>query len=65
MADYSRPSTGFDAARLARIDGFVKENYLDNGLLPCAQVLVAHRGEIAHFSSQGSAREGGAAITDQ
>ena len=65
MADYSRHSTGFDSARLARIDGFVKENYLDNGLLPCAQVLVSHRGEIAHFSSQGSAREGGAAINDQ
>ncbi len=65
MADYSRLSTGFDTARLARIDGFVKENYLDNGLLPCAQVLVSHRGEIAHFSSQGSAREGGAAIDDQ
>ena len=65
MADYSRPSTGFDKARLARIDDFVKENYLDNGLLPCAQVLVAHRGEIAHFSSQGSAREGGASIDDQ
>ena len=65
MADYSRLSTGFDTARLARIDGFVKENYLDNGLLPCAQVLVAHRGEIAHFFSQGSAREGGAAIDDQ
>ena len=65
MADYSRPSTGFDTARLARIDGFVKENYLDNGKLPNAQVLVAHRGEIAHFSSQGSAREGGPAIDDQ
>ena len=63
MADYSAPSsTGFDTARLARIDDFVKENYLDNGKLPNAQVLVSHRGEIAHFSSQGSAREGGAAI---
>ena len=63
MADYSAPSsTGFDTARLSRIDDFVKENYLDNGKLPNAQVLVSHRGEIAHFSSQGSAREGGAAI---
>ena len=64
MADYSRPSTGFDTARLARIEGFVKENYLDNGKLPNAQVLVAHRGEIAHFSSQGPAREGGKAIDE-
>ena len=64
MADYSRTMTGFDTARLARIDSFVKENYLDNGKLPHAQVLVAHRGEIAHFSSQGSAREGGQAIDE-
>ena len=64
MADYSRPSTGFDTARLAQIEPFVKENYLDNGKLPNAQVLVAHRGEIAHFSSQGLAREGGKAIDE-
>ncbi len=64
MADYSRTMTGFDTGRLARIDSFVKENYLDNGKLPCAQVLVAHRGEIAHFSSQGPAREGGKAIDE-
>ncbi len=64
MADYSRTMTGFDTARLARIDSFVKENYLDNGKLPHAQVLVAHRGEIAHFSSQGTAREGGKAIDE-
>ena len=64
MADYSRTMTGFDIARLARIDSFVKENYLDNGKLPHAQVLVAHRGEIAHFSSQGTAREGGKAIDE-
>ncbi len=65
MADYSRTMTGFDTARLARIEPFVKENYLDNGKLPNAQVLVAHRGEIAYFSSQGSAREGGKAIDEQ
>ncbi|MFM5895294.1 MAG: serine hydrolase domain-containing protein [Novosphingobium sp.] len=64
MADYARTLTGFDTARLARIDSFVKENYLDNGKLPHAQVLVAHRGEIAHFSSQGPAREGGKAIDE-
>ena len=64
MADYSRTMTGFDTARLARIESFVKENYLDNGKLPHAQVLVAHRGEIAHFSSQGPAREGGKAIDE-
>ena len=64
MADYSHTMTGFDTARLARIEPFVKETYLDNGKLPNAQVLVAHRGEIAHFSSQGTAREGGKAIDE-
>ncbi len=52
-------STGrFDPHRLARIDAFLKERYLDSGKLPCVQVLVADRGEIVHFSSQGAAREG-------
>ena len=59
------PAAGkFDSAGLARIDHFVKERYLDNGLLPHAQVLVARDGEIAHFSSQGAAREGGKAIDE-
>ena len=48
----------FDPARLARIPAFIQERYLDTGKLPHAQLLVAHRGEIAHFSSQGAAREG-------
>lgn len=48
----------FDSRRLARIPAFLKERYLDTGKLPFAQVLVADRGEIAHFSSQGAAREG-------
>ena len=64
MADYSPPKSGFAADRLARIEPFIKERYLDTGLLPNAQLLVAHRGEIAHFSSQGAAREGGKAIDE-
>ncbi len=55
---------GFDSARLSRIDAFVKDRYLDTGKLPNAQVLVARDGEIAHFSSQGAAREGGKAIDE-
>lgn len=51
-------SSLFDTRRLARIDHFVKERYLDSGKLPHAQLLIAHRGEIVHFSSQGRAREG-------
>ena len=54
----------FDTNRLARIDSFIKERYLDSGLLPHAQVLVARDGEVAHFSSQGPAREGGKPIDE-
>ena len=54
----------FDTRRLARIDSFIKERYLDSGLLPHAQVLVARDGEVAHFSSQGPAREGGKPIDE-
>lgn len=57
-------AAGFDKSRLARLDAFVKERYLDTGLLPNAQVLIARDGEIAHFSSQGLAREGGKAIDE-
>ncbi|MNX64531.1 Esterase EstB [compost metagenome] len=49
---------GFDAARLNRLDAFLKERYLDSGRLPNAQILVSRDGEIVHFSSQGAAREG-------
>ena len=57
-------SHGFDADRLAAIDALIKTRYIDSGLLPHAQLLVAQDGEIAHFSSQGAAREGGAPIDD-
>jgi CubicO group peptidase (beta-lactamase class C family) len=49
---------GFDAARLSRIDTFLKERYLNSGKLPHAQILVSRDGEIVHFSSQGAARQG-------
>ncbi|MFM5954168.1 MAG: serine hydrolase domain-containing protein [Novosphingobium sp.] len=57
-------AAGFDSQRLSRIDAFVKEHYLDTGKLANAQVLVARDGEIAHFSSQGPAREGGKTIDE-
>ena len=56
--------SGIDRDRLARVDAFVRARYLDTGLLPHAQLLVAHEGEIVHFSSQGPAREGGVAGVD-
>jgi CubicO group peptidase (beta-lactamase class C family) len=59
------PTTlGFDPARLARIDAFVKARYLDSGKLPHAQLLIARDGRIAHFSHQGAAREGGAPVDE-
>lgn len=64
MALTPNASGKFDTARLARLDAFIKERYLDTGLLPHAQVLIARDGEIAHFSSQGPAREGGKAIDE-
>jgi CubicO group peptidase (beta-lactamase class C family) len=56
---------GFDAARLNRIDAFLKERYLDSGKLPHAQVLISRDGEVVHFSSQGAAREGSAKPIDE
>jgi len=58
----SPEAEGFDSVRLARIDAFVKERYLDSGKLPHAQLLIARGGRIVHFSHQGSAREGGAPV---
>ncbi len=55
---------GFDAARLARIDAFVKQRYLDSGRLPHAQLLIARDGAVVHFSHQGAAREGGAPVDE-
>ncbi|PKP93150.1 MAG: serine hydrolase [Alphaproteobacteria bacterium HGW-Alphaproteobacteria-16] len=55
---------GFDPRRLTAIDAFVKARYLDTGKLPHAQLLIARDGRIAHFSHQGSAREGGATVDE-
>lgn len=55
---------GFHASRLARIDAFVRERYLDSGKLPHAQLLLARDGEIVHFSHQGAARDGGAPVDE-
>ncbi|WP_374529484.1 serine hydrolase domain-containing protein [Novosphingobium sp.] len=64
MSDLARASGRFDPERLARIDAFIKEQYLDTGKFANAQLLLSDRGEIAHFSSQGPAREGGAPIDE-
>ena len=48
-------SLGFDADRLARVDRFLAERYVEPGLLPCALLLVARRGELVHKSVLGHA----------
>ncbi|RYD47175.1 MAG: serine hydrolase, partial [Sphingomonadales bacterium] len=62
MTSYAAEALGFDSERLARIEPYLQARYLDTGLLPNCQLLIARDGEIAHFSHQGSAREGGPAI---
>lgn len=63
--EIAAPDTlGFDPDRLARIDRFVAERYLDSGKLPHAQLLIAREGKIVHFSHQGAAREDGAAVRE-
>lgn len=64
MSQTPPAASRLDPTRLARIDAFLKERYLDSGRLPHAQILIAHRGDIAHFSSQGAARENGPAIDE-
>ena len=44
---------GFSAARLARIDQHLLENYVEPQKIPGCQVLVSRRGHVAHFSSLG------------
>jgi CubicO group peptidase (beta-lactamase class C family) len=52
----ARPAAlGFDAERLARIDRFLAERYVEPGLLPCALLLVARKGELVHKSVLGHA----------
>jgi CubicO group peptidase (beta-lactamase class C family) len=44
----SPAALGFDGERLARIDRFLAERYVDPGLLPGALLLVARNGELVH-----------------
>lgn len=53
---------GFDPARLARIDCFLAETYIDTGKLPCAQILVARDGQPVHFGQLGTLRADGTPI---
>jgi CubicO group peptidase (beta-lactamase class C family) len=41
-------SLGFDSQRLARIGPLLQACYIDTGLMPCADVTVMRRGEVAY-----------------
>ena len=51
----SPESVGMSSERLARIDRFVQERYIDVGRLPCAAITVARRGKTVHSSALGLA----------
>ncbi len=52
----SKPeSVGLSSDRLARIDRFLDERYIQTGKLPCAQVKVWRGGQLAHSTLLGSA----------
>ena len=57
MFGHSRlaPFARLRADRLASIDRFLSERYIEPGLLPCALLLVARRGELVHRSVLGHA----------
>ncbi len=46
---------GFSSSRLARIDRFLKERYIETGKLAGTQVMIARRGEIVHHCVAGLA----------
>lgn len=55
---------GFDPDRLARIDRFLQERYVDSGRFMGTQLLVSRDGLPVHFSSAGAMREGGVPTAD-
>ncbi|HEY3697253.1 serine hydrolase domain-containing protein [Phenylobacterium sp.] len=44
---------GFSKERLRRIDRFLEERYVAAGRLPCVQLVVSRRGEVAHSTVLG------------
>src|SRR5438128_1207146 len=55
MEPASPASLGFSADRLARIDRFLAERYVDPGLLPCALLQIQREGRLVHSSVLGHA----------
>ncbi len=54
---------GLNAERLARIPAYFR-SYIDRKKLPCATVLVARGGHVAHLSFQGATEMGGTRPVD-
>jgi CubicO group peptidase (beta-lactamase class C family) len=50
--------------RLARIDTFLRQNYIDNRKLPNAQLVVARNGQPVHYTSLGTLRADGTTLRD-
>ena len=58
-------SQGMCSARLARIDRFLAQRYIDSGKLPCALLQVARNGQLVHQSVLGKASlESGAPLAE-
>jgi len=52
----TKPQTlGFSAARLSRLDRFLKDRYIETGKLAGTQIMIARRGELVHQSVAGLA----------
>lgn len=65
MVELGKPSDlGFDGARLARIDAFLKGAYLDSGRLRSTQILVARDGQPVHYGHGGCLRDDGTAMRE-
>lgn len=52
-------AVGFDSARLARVEAWLRDRYVLSGLLPHAQLLVSRDEQPVLFTTMGQAREDG------
>ena len=58
-------SLGMCSQRLARIDRFIADKYIESGKLPCAQLQITRQGQLVHQSVLGKASlETGASMTE-
>lgn len=55
---------GFDEDRLRRLAAHFRTRYVDRGMLPHVQLLVAREGRIVHRSGAGTARSDGTPLRD-